>query len=170
MTIQKNIYFWIGFSNILLQQHTFWNSMPNVWPDHTQACRGQSCYTKKKKYIYTHNNTIDSPFILIKGTCWSERTETSVSDVTIVDRKNKTKKQTTKVILMLHLTHLFLLSNIFSFSCSTNYELCFRPVESEVIKLFLIQLKTDCYAVGVRAAAIDHILRIHQKRKEKLKI
>lgn len=71
---------------------------------------------------------------------------------------------------MLHLTHLFLLSNIFSFSCSTNYELCFRPVESEVIKLFLIQLKTDCYAVGVRAAAIDHILRIHQKRKEKLKI
>lgn len=70
---------------------------------------------------------------------------------------------------MLHLTHLFLLGNIFSFSCSTNYELCFRPVESEVIKLFLIQLETDRYAVGVRAAATDHILRIHQKRKEKLK-
>lgn len=165
MTIQKKRYsFGLDFLTYFYSNIHF-ETVCQIFGRTTPRLAEVKAATQRRKNIYKHNNTIDSPFILIKGTCWSERTETSVSDVTIVDRKNKTKKQTrTKVILMLHLTHLFLLSNIFSFSCSTNYELCFRPVESEVIKLFLIQLETDCYAVGVRAAAIDHILKIHQKK------
>lgn len=49
--------------------------------------------------------------------------------------------------------------------------MCFGPVEPEVNKLFLIQLKADCCVIVFTAQAIEHILKFAQKsRGEKKKI
>lgn len=48
--------------------------------------------------------------------------------------------------------------------------MCFGPVEPEVNKLFLIQLKADCCVIVFTAQAIEHILKFAQKsRGEKKK-
>lgn len=47
--------------------------------------------------------------------------------------------------------------------------MCFGPVEPEVNKLFLIQLKADCCVIVFTAQAIEHILKFAQKSRGKKK-
>lgn len=56
------------------------------------------------------------------------------------------------------LEHILLLSSIFPFSSSTDYQICFGPVKSEVRTFFLIPLDADCCDIVLRAEAIEHIL------------
>lgn len=81
----------------------------------------------------------------------------------------KGTKAKTVLLILQHQAHLFLLSSIFPLSFSTDYQMCFGPVESEVTKLFLIQLKADCCVIVFRAEAIEHILKFAEKDKKKKK-
>lgn len=55
-------------------------------------------------------------------------------------------------------THVLLLRGIFPFSSSTDFQICFGPVQSEVRNFFLIQLDADCCDIMLRAETIEHIL------------
>lgn len=70
-------------------------------------------------------------------------------------------------------THVLLLSSIFPFSSSTDCQICFGPVKSEVWTFFLIPLDADYCDIALTAEAIEHILGFElggsKKGKEALK-